>query len=344
MDRDDIFIKENKRKIRGVIVIAILCLLILITFVISMNTGYIRLSPSDVTRTLFGGGSKKENLILFDFRLPRIVISIMVGAGLAMSGCIMQGISQNALADPGILGINAGAGLMVVLFISFFPVSGIGSIFLLPALAFIGAGLTAILIYILAYNKNKGLSPTRLILTGIAVQSGISAVMIILTIRLKPEQFQFVSIWLAGSIWGSNWKFVLALLPWLVVFIPFAFYKARILNVLSMGDQIAMGLGVAVEKERRILLASSVALAGPCVAISGGISFVGLIAPHISKRLVGPKHQLLLPVSALTGSLLVILADTLGRFIVQPAEIPTGIVVAIIGAPYFLYLLARTKD
>lgn len=344
MNRVDISAKEKERKIKGFTVLAVLGIFIIITFIVSMNTGYIRLSPMDVVRTLFGGGSSKENLILFDFRLPRIVISVMVGAGLAMSGCIMQGISQNALADPGILGINAGAGLMVVLFVSFFPTNGIGSIFLLPALAFIGAGLTAILIYILAYNKNKGLSPTRLILTGIAVQSGISAVMIVLTIRLKPEQFQFVSVWLAGSIWGSNWKFVLALLPWLVVFTPFVFYKARILNVLSMGDQIATGLGVAVEKERRILLASAVALAGPCVAISGGISFVGLIAPHVAKRLVGPKHQFLLPVSALIGSLLVILADTLGRFIVQPSEIPTGIVVAIIGAPYFLYLLTRTQD
>ncbi|WP_246566039.1 FecCD family ABC transporter permease [Tissierella simiarum] len=344
MNMVDISIEEKKKKTRGITVLSILSILIIITFIISINTGYIRLSPIDVIRVLFGGGTDKEKLILFDFRLPRIVISIMIGAGLSLSGCIMQGVSRNALADPGILGINSGAGLMVVLFVSFFSTNSITSIFFLPFLALIGAGLTATLIYVLAYKKHEGISPTRLLLTGIAVQSAISAAMIVLTIRLNPEKFKFVSVWLAGSIWEANWKFVLALLPWLVILIPFVFYKAKVLNVMNMGDQIATGFGVEVEKERRVLLASAVALAGSCVAVSGGISFVGLIAPHLARRLVGPKHEFLLPASALTGSLLVVVADTLGRWIVQPSEIPTGIVVAIVGAPYFLYLLAKTKE
>ncbi|WP_228370469.1 FecCD family ABC transporter permease [Gottschalkia acidurici] len=314
------------------------------TLIISMNTGYIRLAPLDVLRTLFGNGNDKENLILFEFRLPRIVISVMVGAGLALSGCIMQGISKNALADPGILGINSGAGLMVVIFVSFFSTNSISSIFLLPFLALLGAGLTAILIYALAYKRHQGLLPTRLLLTGIAVQAGISAAMIVLTLRLNPEKYKFVAVWLAGNIWGSNWKFVLALLPWLLVFIPYTLYKGKTLDALSMGDQIATGLGVPVEKERRALLASAVALAGSCVAVSGGISFVGLIGPHLARRLVGPKHAYLLPASALIGSLLLIVSDTLARWILQPSEIPTGIVVAVVGAPYFLYLLAKTRE
>jgi iron complex transport system permease protein len=183
-----------------------------------------------------------------------------------------------------------------------------------------------------------------LILTGIAVAAGISAATIVLTLRLSPDKYQTVATWMAGSIWGTNWKFLLALLPWILVLLPYAFYTARVMNALNLGDQIATGLGAPVEKERLVLLAAAVGLAGSCVAVSGGIGFVGLIAPHLARRLVGSKHQILLPASALAGSLLVITADTIGRWILQPSEVPTGIVVAVIGAPYFLYLLAKTKS
>ncbi|MFC0333107.1 FecCD family ABC transporter permease [Paenibacillus sepulcri] len=334
---------EQARNRRGVLVIFIFVILIIATFIISMNTGYTRLTPIQVLKTLFGAGDAKQSLILFDFRLPRIVISILVGVGLAVSGCILQGLSRNALADPGILGINAGAGLMVMLFISFFPSTTAAPIFLLPFLALFGAGLTAALIYTLSFKRHEGISPIRLLLVGIAVAAGISAVTIVLTLRLDPENYQFVANWMAGSIWGSNWKFVLALLPWIVVLLPYVIMKARVLNVLNLGDQMATGLGTPVEKERVLLLAAAVGLAGSCVAVSGGIGFVGLVAPHLARRLVGPKHQLLLPTSALAGALLLVVADTVARVVVQPSEIPTGIVVAVLGAPYFLYLLARSK-
>jgi iron complex transport system permease protein len=329
---------------KGLITMVVLGALIVLVFIISMNTGYIRLSPAVLIRTLFGAGTDKESLILFDFRLPRIVISILIGAGLAVSGCIMQGISRNALADPGILGINAGAGLMVTLFISYFSVTSMSSIFLLPLLALLGGGATAALILVLARRPHQPLSSTRLLLTGIAVAAGLSAAMLVLTLRLNPDQYQFVATWLAGSIWGTNWKFVLSLLPWILILLPYVIYKARVLNVLRLGESMATGLGASVAKEQLKLLFAAVGLAASCVAVSGGIGFVGLIGPHLGRRLVGSKHQLLLPVSALIGSLLVITGDTLGRWILQPSEIPTGIVVAVIGAPYFLYLLSRTKE
>lgn len=334
---------HRRRRNRGITVMIVIGVLIILAFIVSMNIGYIRLSPLEVTKTLFGMGTDKQSLILFDFRLPRIVISVLVGAGLAVSGCILQGVSRNALADPGILGINAGAGLMVMLFISFYPSTSAAPVYLLPVLALIGAGLTALLIYTLAYKRHEGLSPTRLVLTGIAVAAGISAAMIVLTLRLDPNKYQFVATWLAGSIWGTNWKFVLALLPWIAVLLPFVFYKARVMNVLNLGEQTATGLGAPVEKERLMLLAAAVGLAGSSVAVSGGIGFVGLIGPHLARQLVGPKHQQLLPASALAGGLLMIVADTIGRLILQPSEIPTGIVVAVIGAPYFLYLLAKSR-
>ncbi|WP_123041017.1 FecCD family ABC transporter permease [Cohnella candidum] len=333
----------NRAK-RAAIVMAVIGVLILIALIFSLNSGQVRLSPSDVWQTLIGRGTAGEALILFDFRLPRIVISLLVGAGFAVSGCILQGTTRNALAEPGILGINAGAGLAVILYISFYPVQTVAPVYLLPAIALIGAGLTAAAIYLLAYQKQGDVSPSRLLIVGIAVAAGISAAMLVLTIRLDPAQYQFVSIWLAGSIWGSNWKFVTALLPWIVILIPAAFMKARVLNMFALGDLQATGLGTRVRKERIGLLAMAVGLAGACVAVGGGIAFVGLIGPHLARRLVGPQHQHALPASALIGALLLIVADTIARIALKSGEIPTGVVVAVIGAPYFLFLLARAKN
>jgi len=309
-----------------------------------MNTGVIKLTPMEVIRTLFGQGDAQQQLILFQFRLPRIVIGVLVGMGLAIAGAVLQGISKNALADPGILGINAGAGLAVMLYISFFPTTKSVPVYLLPVLAFIGAGLTAVLIYSLSYKRHEGITPMRLILTGVAVAAGISSAMIVLTLRLTPENYQFVATWLAGSIWGSNWWFVLSLLPWLLILFPFIYMKSRVLNILNLGEVTSIGLGASIEKERRWLLAASVGLAGASVSVSGGIGFVGLIAPHLARQLVGANHQFLLPTSALLGGFLVLLADTVGRSILEPSEIPAGIVVAVFGAPYFLFLLARLKE
>ncbi|MFJ3388222.1 MULTISPECIES: FecCD family ABC transporter permease [unclassified Lysinibacillus] len=344
MSNSFLTVTQQKAKKKNFLILGTLVLLIVITFVISMNTGVIKLTPMEVIRTLFGQGDAQQQLILFEFRLPRIVIAVLVGMGLAVSGAVLQGISKNALADPGILGINAGAGLAVMLYISFFPSTKVAPVFLLPVLAFVGSGITAVLIYILSYRRHEGITPMRLILTGIAIAAGISSAMIVLTLRLSPENYQFVATWLAGSIWGSNWRFVLSLLPWLLILLPFVYSKSRVLNVLNLGEITAVGLGASIERERRWLLAASVGLAGASVSVSGGIGFVGLIAPHLARQLVGAKHQLLLPAAALLGGLLVLMADTIGRLILEPSEIPAGIVVAVLGAPYFLYLLARLKE
>lgn len=334
-------LRQKARK--AYIVMTVFALLIIAVFIFSMNTGYIRLSPMDVFKTLVGMGTDKQELILYEFRLPRIVISVLIGMGMAVAGCIFQGISRNPLADPGVLGINAGAGLAVTLFISFYPTTASAPVYLMPVLAFLGSAGAATLIYVLSFKKNYGLLPIRMVLVGIAVAAGINAAMIVLQLRLRPENFQMLQIWLVGSIWGTSWKYVLALLPWLIVLLPYVFSKSRSLNVLILGDQTATGLGTSLERSRLGLLAAAVGLTGSCVAVGGGISFVGLIAPHLARRLVGPKHEYLLPASALAGGLLVILGDTLGRWVLQPAEIPTGIVVAIIGAPYFLYLLSKSR-
>src|SRR5699024_277422 len=218
---------------------------------------------------------------LFDLRLPRMVIAILVGAGLAISGAILQGISRNGLSDPGILGINAGAGLAVILFVCFYPHRSMATPFIMPFLALIGASATAFLIYILSYKRHHGISPTRLLLVGIAVAAGISAVTIVLTLKLDPRNLEFVVTWQMGDLWGSNWLFVLALLPWIVLLTPFVIWKANVLNILSLHEQIAGGLGLSIEKERIYLLMAAVALAAASVAIGGGIGFIGLLGPHI---------------------------------------------------------------
>lgn len=333
---------ERHMKHKNRVVIVTLVVLIFTMFIISMNTGSIRLSPFEVLQTLFWQGTAQQQLILYEFRLPRIIIAILVGCGLAVAGAVLQGITRNPLADPGIIGINAGAGLMVLLFVTLAPRDELASFFMMPLLAFIGAGAAAIMIYALSYKKNEGITAVRLLLNGIGVAAGISAVTIVLTIVITPEEYQIVATWMAGSIWGSTWNYVIAVLPWLIVLLPLVFQKANVLNVLTLNELSAVSLGVHIEKERRYLLFLAVGLAAASVSVSGGIGFVGLIAPHVARRLVGGNFKALLPVSALLGALLVLAADTLGRSLFAPTEIPAGIVVAVIGAPYFLYLLKKS--
>lgn len=334
---------NRKRTVRTTITIVALIVIAFIVLLLSMNTGFTKMSPLEVLRTLFGGGTPRDKLILFEFRLPRIVIALLVGTGLAIAGAILQGVSRNALADPGILGINSGAGLAVVLFVVTNPMRESASPMFMPFLALVGGFAAAAIIYLMAYKKDKGISSSRLVLSGIALAAGINALMIVLTLQMDPNEFNFIATWQAGSIWGSSWKFVLALLPWIVILLPAALWKARQLNVFSLGDDTATGLGSYLNKQRLLLLIIAVALSASCVAVSGGIGFIGLLGPHIARRLVGPRYEHVIPVSALIGAVLLLIADMVGRTLMENAEIPAGVMVAIIGGPYFLYLLARSR-
>ncbi|PFP31381.1 iron ABC transporter permease [Bacillus sp. AFS073361] len=337
--------QSKAKQKKFIVLISLLFILTIITFIISLNLGVVRIAPIDVFKTLMGQGTARDQLVLIDFRLPRMVLALLIGAGLAVSGAILQGVTKNELADPGILGINTGAGFMVILFIYFFQgsmnsVSTLG-IFLMPLFALAGAVLAAFLIYVLAWKK--GIDPVRLILVGIGVNSGFGAAIVIFQLKMNPQDFMQAAVWLSGDIWGTNWKFVAILAPLILLLIPFSLYKGHILNIMNLGDQVATGLGIHVEKERRILLLAAVALAGFSVAAGGGIAFLGLVAPHIAKRLIGPKHQLFLPLTAVLGSFVLLLADTIGKNLLAPTQIPVGIVVAIFSAPYFIFLLMKAK-
>lgn len=313
---------------------------ILATLIISLNMGTMTITPTEVWDTIIGKGTAQNALVLFDFRLPRMMIAILIGAGMAISGAILQSVTHNELADPGILGINAGAGFAVVLFIFFSIGSETSSVFLLPFAALIGAAIAAVLIYTISWKD--GVSPIRLILVGIGINSAFSALIIVFQLKMDPTDFMQATVWLTGSISGTDWQYVFALLPWSVFLIPIAFYKARTLNTLHLGDETAKGLGTRVERERMFLLFIAVALAGASVAVGGAIAFLGLVIPHLARKLVGARHEVMLPTAALLGALMLLIADTIGRNMLAPSEIPVGLVVSVIGGSYFIYLLMKT--
>ncbi|WHY75049.1 FecCD family ABC transporter permease [Fictibacillus enclensis] len=329
----------HAKKVRITIIFAIVLLIAVLT--ISVGTGFASLTPAELFRTIFGQGTPKENLILFEFRLPRIFVAILAGMGLAVSGAILQSLTKNPLSDPGILGINAGAGLMVVVYIMFFTVESSSSLYILPLFALAGGGATAAIIYIMSYKKGDGVEPARLVLVGVGLAAALAGATLTLATRLDMENYAFMANWLAGRIWGDDWVFVLSLLPWILLLLPLTMVKSNVLNMLNLNENVAIGTGVNAGRERIVLIIMAVALASASVAVSGGIAFVGLMAPHIARSLVGPRHQYFLPLAALIGAILLLAADTIGRVVLDPSGIPAGIIVTLIGAPYFMYLLAR---
>lgn len=323
------------------VVVVVLMALILLTIFISMGLGPSSLSYDRLLPTLFGQGTFKEEFILFSIRLPRIVITLLAGMALACSGAILQGITRNDLADPGIIGINSGAGVGIAIFFLFFPVDVGSFVYMLPLIAFIGALVTAALIYLFSYSRSSGLQPVKLVLTGIGFSMALSGLMIMLISSAERSKVDFIAKWIAGSIWGADWVFVQAIAPWIIILAAFTLYKANRLNLLALNEPVAIGVGLSIEKERLLLLFTAVALAASAVSVTGGIAFIGLMAPHLARALVGPRHQLFLPVAILLGGLLLVVADTIGRQLAEPTGIPAGVMVALIGAPYFIYLLLK---
>jgi iron complex transport system permease protein len=332
----------NLRQIKRIKATTIAAIVLLVAvFILSVATGFASLTPGELFRTIIGQGTPRENLILFEFRLPRIFVAVLAGMGLAVSGAILQSLTKNPLSDPGILGINAGAGLMVVVYIMFFTVETSSFLYILPLFALAGGMATAAVIYLMSYIKGEGVEPTRLVLVGVGLAAALYGATLTLSTRLEMEDYSFMANWMAGRIWGDDWTFVLSLLPWILLLIPITLLKSNVLNTLNLHENVSIGVGVNVGRERIILIMIAVALASASVAVSGGIGFVGLMAPHIARSLAGPRHQAFLPIAALIGAILLLAADSIGRVILDPSGIPAGIIVTIIGAPYFMYLLAK---
>ncbi|MEM9485413.1 MAG: iron ABC transporter permease [Cyanobacteria bacterium P01_F01_bin.116] len=317
-----------------------LLLVTLLAMVWSVGQGEYPIPPLDVVRTVLGLPTDNSDygFIVNTLRLPRTLVAWGVGMALAIAGTLTQGITRNPLAAPGIIGVNAGASLAAVSLIVVFP--GV-PITLLPLAAFIGALTVAVLIYLLAWNG--GSSPVRLILVGVGFSLVAGALTNLIITFGNIFDVSQALVWLVGSVYGRSWAQALAFTPWLIVFGLLSLLLSRELNALQMGDDVARSLGSRLEWQRGWLLLSSVALAGAAVATAGSIGFVGLMAPHIARQLVGPSHEGLLPTAALTGGMVVVVSDLIGRLLFAPIELPCGIVTAVIGAPYFLYLLIRDR-
>jgi iron complex transport system permease protein len=321
-------------------VLLVLGLVSLTAIVLSVGQGEYSIPPLEVLKTILGLQSTNldYSFVINTLRLPRTLVAFGVGVGLALSGTLLQGLTRNPLADPGIIGVNAGASLAAVTLIVFVrnvPPS------ILPVSAFAGALTVAILIYLMAWDKAS--SPVRLILIGVGIAAVLNALTTLMVTFGEINSVTQALVWLAGSVYGRSWEHLGSMLPWLAVFVPLSLVLAMPLNALSLGDDIARGLGSRVEWQRGLLLLCSAAMAGAAVAVAGMVGFIGLMAPHLSRQLVGPSHEGLLPTAALMGGVIVVLADWLGRILFAPIELPCGVITAAIGAPYFIYLLIRNR-
>ncbi|MNI11556.1 putative siderophore transport system permease protein YfhA [compost metagenome] len=325
---------------KTLVVIISLIILDLILGIISTGIGSTFIHPIDVLKVLFGGGDSSHQMIVEKLRLPRIVTAILVGASLGVAGGILQGIVRNPLTSPELVGITGGATLGAVCFILF--LAGSVSIAWMPLSAILGAVIISLLVYILAWRN--GVTPMRLVLIGIGISTALGALTYMI-ILMGPLALQARSlIFMTGSVYGVSWtKDVLVLLPWVGILIPASFIVARHLNVQELGDDIATSVGSSVQRKRLLLLVTSVALAGAAVAIGGAIGFIGLMAPHIARKLVGPAFGGVLPVSALIGAFILMISDLIARTAFSPLDIPAGVFTAAIGAPFFLYLLYRQQ-
>lgn len=322
-------------------VLLVLGLVIVVAMVASVSYGEYAIAPLDVIKTLFGIDTANPGaaFAIRTLRLPRTLVAFLAGVGLAIAGTLTQGITRNPLAAPSIIGVNAGASLAAVTVLVLLPNAPFS---VLPFAAFGGALGVSLLIYLFAWQG--GSSPLRLVLVGVGfslIGNAFTNMVVTLgEINLASQAL----VWLTGSVYGRTWEQVLSLFPWIAICGFAALVLTRELNVLHLGDDTARGLGSWVEGQRGLLLLLAVALAGASVATAGTIGFVGLMAPHLSRQLVGSTYQELLPTAALMGGAIVVLADLVGRLLFAPIELPCGIITAIIGAPYFLYLLIRDRE
>lgn len=303
----------------------------------SIGTGAVSISVYDIWRYLFYGYDGPMKEVVWNIRLPRTWVAALVGVNLALSGAILQGVMRNPLADPHIIGVSSGAGLLGIAILILFPQAWS----LLTPAAFLGASGAAAVIYLLAWRQ--GVQPVRVILAGVAVSaflgSGISALLTFYSDRVNGAL-----VFLVGGLAAKSWPELYTMLPYSIAGVALALAGSVHLNLLSLGDSNARGLGLRVEAARLALTAVATLLAASAVSVVGLLGFVGLIVPHSARLLVGSDYRLLLPASALLGAAVVTVCDTLARLMFAPIELPVGIIMGALGAPFFLYLLRREGE
>ncbi|KAJ52722.1 iron complex transport system permease protein [Clostridium tetanomorphum] len=328
---------------RSVLIVVFALILSIVSILLSTSIGQKYIPILKVIEVLLGNSQGGDSLIINTIRLPRTLVAFLVGASLGISGAILQGVVKNPLADPNIIGITASGSVGALVFLTLFTDSKNNSltisIFYMPVFAFAGALLSVLLIYFLAYKK--GVTPYRLIFIGIAISGASKALTSILIINGPVIFIKEAQLWITGTVYGTSWINVKLLFIWFSCIYLITLIYIRELNVQSLDDSISTGLGNDVEKNRFILMILSAALASGAVAVGGGISFVGLIAPHICRKLTNSSFEYITPLSALIGGIIVVLSDIAARTLFFPLDLPVGIFTAGIGAPFFIYLLVK---
>lgn len=343
---------EGDRRQRARIAIVILAVALGAAFLFSLASGASDASAVAVLGELLGIGaegamSARDRIIVMDIRLPRAVLGVLIGAALAVSGAVMQGLFRNPLADPGLVGVSAGAGLGAISIIvlggtALAPLTALLGIYSLPLAAFFGGLLTTLVLYRVATRRGQT-SVATMLLAGIALGAMAGALSGLLVYMADDRQLRDLTFWGLGSLAGATWIKIAAAGPIIAVALVAAPFLARGLNALSLGESTANHLGIPVQRVKSVAIVTVAGAVGASVAVSGGIGFVGIVVPHLLRLVIGPDNRYLLPAAALLGASLLLLADSVSRTIVAPAELPIGIVTAAVGAPFFLWILLRKR-
>ncbi|GAU79094.1 iron ABC transporter permease [Fusibacter sp. 3D3] len=327
---------KTKTKFYKVSLITLLFLISLMVTVISVCVGSMSFTIEESLRAVLVADDSSARLIIWHVRLPRILSGGLVGICLSLSGCILQGVMRNHLASPSTIGVTSGASFVGYMTLVVFP----SLFYLLPLGAILGAFLTTLIIYAIAYEK--GVSPVKMILSGMAVSAVFGAFNDIIR-SFFPDKIANATGFLVGSLNGVAWKNLSLILPYAIVGIMICFFLPSKMNILMLGDEMANSLGVRTERFRFFLITISSLLAGAAISVSGLVNFVGLIIPHIARLLVGSDYKYLFPTSIALGYSLVVMCDTIGRIILPIGEISVSIIISFVGAPFFLYLLRNRQ-
>ncbi|MGB3390661.1 MAG: iron ABC transporter permease [Pseudaminobacter sp.] len=344
---------EGDRSVRARLVLALLGLVLAGNILFSLTAGASDASAWAVLRGWFSGSgadaalSARDSIIVYEIRLPRVILGVLIGAALAVSGAVMQGLFRNPLADPGLVGVSAGAALGAISVIVLGgtvlgPLLALFGIYTLPLAAFLGGLATTVILYRVATRRGQT-SIATMLLAGIALGAMAAAFSGVLIYLADDRQLRDLTFWGLGSLAGATWTKILAAGPIIVLALVVTPFLARGLNALALGEAAASHLGIPVQRLKAISVVSVAAATGASVAVSGGIGFVGIVVPHLLRLLIGPDNRYLLPASALLGASMLLLADALSRTIVAPAELPIGIITAAVGGPFFLWILLRKR-
>lgn len=326
--------------------VIILSILILISVVIYLSWGSFYISFKDIIKTFLNQGNKYQTVTLLHIRLPRMLVAIMVGIALSTAGALLQTISQNELVDSSIIGINAGAAFLAVMYITFVTKNYYSelkgfSVLVLPFMALIGSIVAATIVYRL--SKTDRLNTNRLLLVGIGINAGLNALIMFITFKGGVGDYNRILTWTSGSLWGSGYNFVMLIVPTVTILFTLVYFNFKKLDIMNFTHEHATTIGLDVDVEVKRFLSYAVMLAAIATAFAGNIGFIGMISPNIAKKLVGRAHRKFLIISAMVSVVIILIADAIARNLFSPIEIPVGIIISIIGVPYFIYLLVKEQ-